>query len=514
MGAACELHNDAAPGNFNLLFRILALIPLKVPTEDAAPDVQPASPRVPLPPPIIPEMEDSTPSPVSDTSSGYISTSVSAATLSDVYTLSWDLPPPCGRKADGFEALPGEEEEGLEVDPRPLAREALLAWDQPSEPGSSLLDSSPAQREAYLCVTAQPRGGAPETGRDANAEPVGVEEESAIVRERETDQREPPPKDESPPPGPELQTEEASVCSESPEASPQVQPRPDQSRSDPAQGQIPEDPPASVLPPPSSGGQVRPDEAGATPELPTTDFPPASAPPADQAQSGPARPPKANPFKIQKVKSSDLKSFQPFLGTEEAPPPQANNSLTVPTETLEIISDSEEGDAATAALPDWLKEGEFVTVGGNKSGTVRYVGPTDFAKGTWVGVELEVPAGEQGSPIPSGRIPFRNLDLFFRNLSREERRLRGREALLPLQPRLRRAGEAEPGDPGGHQAPSPPAEAAQRQPVRVQPQPGGPDRPGQGRGRGQSQILEHVIPGTGLPPSRRWSVPTGRIPVF
>lgn len=71
------------------------------------------------------------------------------------------------------------------------------------------------------------------------------------------------------------------------------------------------------------------------------------------------------------------------------------------------------------------------------------------------------------------------------SLSRKKRRLRGGQALLPLQPRVRRAGEAQPGEPRGHQAPPPTAaaKAAQRQPVRIQPQPGGPDRPGQRRRR-------------------------------
>ncbi|XP_034006654.1 kinesin-like protein KIF13B isoform X3 [Trematomus bernacchii] len=114
----------------------------------------------------------------------------------------------------------------------------------------------------------------------------------------------------------------------------------------------------------------------------------------------------ANPFKIKKVKSSDLKSFQRIVGEEEDQLGQmdranslgAGLNLSVPMETLEIISDSEEGDA-TAVLPDWLKEGEFVTVGNNKNGTVRYLGPTDFAVGTWVGVELEVPAGKNDGSV-------------------------------------------------------------------------------------------------------------------
>ncbi|KAI4802314.1 hypothetical protein KUCAC02_020162 [Chaenocephalus aceratus] len=77
-----------------------------------------------------------------------------------------------------------------------------------------------------------------------------------------------------------------------------------------------------------------------------------------------------NPFKIKKVKSSDLKSFQRIVEQEEDQLGQmdrasslgAGLNLSVPMEILEIISDSEEGDAMSV-LPDWLKEGEFVTVG-------------------------------------------------------------------------------------------------------------------------------------------------------
>uniref|UniRef100_A0A672PB59 Kinesin-like protein KIF13B n=1 Tax=Sinocyclocheilus grahami TaxID=75366 RepID=A0A672PB59_SINGR len=99
--------------------------------------------------------------------------------------------------------------------------------------------------------------------------------------------------------------------------------------------------------------------------------------------------PTSNPFQIHRVKTSGLKSFKGILHEEDV------------EERLEILSDSEE----SLETPDWLKEGEYVTVGTNKSGTVRYVGPTDFAKGIWVGVELDVPAGKNDGSV-GGRYYF------------------------------------------------------------------------------------------------------------
>lgn len=61
-------------------------------------------------------------------------------------------------------------------------------------------------------------------------------------------------------------------------------------------------------------------------------------------------------------------------------------------ERLEIFVDDEER-SHDGALPEWLTEGAYVTVGSNKAGTVRYVGVTQFAEGVWVGVELDTPVG-------------------------------------------------------------------------------------------------------------------------
>uniref|UniRef100_A0A8C7HTJ2 Kinesin family member 13B n=1 Tax=Oncorhynchus kisutch TaxID=8019 RepID=A0A8C7HTJ2_ONCKI len=95
----------------------------------------------------------------------------------------------------------------------------------------------------------------------------------------------------------------------------------------------------------------------------------------------------ANAFKIQKVKTSDLKSFQPILDEDEG---QAGAERAGANEGVTDV---------TTAVPDWLKEGEFVTVGSHKSGMVSYVGPTDFAEGTWVGVELDLPAGKNDGSV-------------------------------------------------------------------------------------------------------------------
>lgn len=357
----------------------------KVPLEEAPPPIQPESPRVPLPPPIIPEAEDSTPSPVSDTSSGYISTSISTATLADVYTLTWDLPPPSSRRSDGFE-------ESLAAEPPPLSAQPSQRGEK-TEAGRADADGGPSDPPAQL----RTRDGPPRlTQRElgSRSKLAGGAQESLFPQEGEAEQTEkqqsaqaqqlhPPAVD-----GTEAPPSLRSAAEETPGR--------DQTSCGPAgdAAATPEDPRVSVPSPASSRVEqvdANAAETEATPEVPASSLTPTQAPTAPPPGVWPAKanPSGSSPFKIQKVKSSDLKSFGPVLGADEAELP---GGLAAPLESLEIISDSE-GDAAV--LPDWLKEGEFVTVGGNKSGTVRFVGPADFAEGTWVGVELEVPAGEQ-----------------------------------------------------------------------------------------------------------------------
>ncbi|XP_054844262.1 kinesin-like protein KIF13B isoform X2 [Eublepharis macularius] len=129
----------------------------------------------------------------------------------------------------------------------------------------------------------------------------------------------------------------------------------------------------------------------------------------------------ASPFKIQRVRTSELKSFSNMLGGEQGEfssseeekvgerskgnsrgSGQNNGAEAASEEKLEVTSDSEEANE----IPDWLKEGEYVTVGTSKTGTVRYVGPTDFQEGTWIGVELDLPSGKNDGSI-GGRQYFK-----------------------------------------------------------------------------------------------------------
>lgn len=80
----------------------------------------------------------------------------------------------------------------------------------------------------------------------------------------------------------------------------------------------------------------------------------------------------------------------------------SHNGAETADEKLEAASDSEDANE----IPEWLKEGEYVTVGTNKTGTIRYVGPTDFQEGTWVGVELDLPSGKNDGSI-GGRQYFK-----------------------------------------------------------------------------------------------------------
>ncbi|KAM3603413.1 uncharacterized protein V6R79_021811 [Siganus canaliculatus] len=355
--------------------------------------------------------DDFSPSVTSEASSGYISSSLSTATLADVYTLSWDLPPVAMTSSalppDDVMATPHEEEEekSTATDPDSAASVLVLNHD-----AGERTDADSAAESDMQTPTDHHVGSDPPDHMDPA-------QDSSIVEENETKQME--VSAENPPP-------------EAPEpaATDATEPQDPLQPSTGTQSTDTEDPDlipavATVLVPPPDEQEnpevSQPNNLPISESTTTTDEVQQEAPVSEsttdpdpsQPDALPSKPDASvggNPFKIQKVKSSDLKSFQGILNEEEAKSTQVDHqasdpgaglrNLSAPMDRLEIISDSEEGDpGATAVLPDWLKEGEFVTVGTNKSGTVRYVGPTDFAEGTWVGVELEVPAGKNDGSV-------------------------------------------------------------------------------------------------------------------
>lgn len=394
------------------LFLFCFIDVLQVPVEEVVPaDREPEIPRsVPLPPPIIPEAEDLTLDPGSDLCGGPRSTTSADAPL-DIYTLSWDLPPACDSKEDVLEFVPDEEKKMPAEEPQRTdsvqTHDSLSGSDlSPEEPSGSPSEEAAAGAEKHTKPSRS-------TGSELDvSEPQTEPESSSVEHLGVTAARE-----EAVEPSFHDETQPCDLALDGPVGSvvPQ-QVQPEQAASD----RTP-DPDLGLIPAPNKASAPQEPSAADPSDINGTSDPPSphpttplhQAPPCSSAKAAPggvpppsSKPPPsaANPFKIQKVKSSDLRSFQQIVGQEGSKPPHVDRTsslgsglnLSVPTDILEMISDSEEGDeAASAVLPDWLKEGEFVTVGTNKSGTVRFLGPTDFAEGTWVGVELEVPAGDQ-----------------------------------------------------------------------------------------------------------------------
>lgn len=67
-------------------------------------------------------------------------------------------------------------------------------------------------------------------------------------------------------------------------------------------------------------------------------------------------------------------------------------------DSREDLLSSLEGDDMNASSLDSLgdlKMGQVICVGDKKTGRIRYIGPTEFAPGVWIGVELDTPSGER-----------------------------------------------------------------------------------------------------------------------
>ena len=59
-----------------------------------------------------------------------------------------------------------------------------------------------------------------------------------------------------------------------------------------------------------------------------------------------------------------------------------------------------------------LKIGDQVIVSGSKMGVLRYLGPTEFAKGEWAGIELQEPLGKNDGAVAGTRLVMPLVGLF------------------------------------------------------------------------------------------------------
>lgn len=289
-------------------------------------------------------------SPVSEESSGYISTSISTATLSDTLVSNIDLnlvPPSESEAQESLKPSPRiEAEQGVdkEMQIKPEKRAEQPRTEDKSQDNATTPESK-TETDIYGEKSQSPPS-------ESSALTSSSTSENLVEKE---------PSDE---PKEHLPLAETQTCSQlSSQKSPPSAPDPD----------------------------LHPKAAHSSSQSKISDPLPVSKPsPAPLVkQALHTKPPTSNPFKIQKIKASGLKSFKGILQEAEE---ELDKEDVDPLEKLEMLSDTEEGHEE-GALPDWLKEDEYVSVGSNKNGTVRYIGPTDFAEGIWVGVELDVPAG-------------------------------------------------------------------------------------------------------------------------
>lgn len=322
------------------------------------------TPKVPLQQPMgdaqAQDSQEGPPSPLSEASSGYFSHSVSTATLSEAL-------------AAGSDAVvqPGGQIPTSSDFPAPAAAQASSS-DVPGHSDSSTESRLGSKREIQPIAGLQSAHTRPKDSPEVN----GNEALKSKLCASPVTQSE--------------QASDALVGSDAKSAFPTSSPKKELSKQ-------------SVE---SAGQALRKKEtASGASEL---GFPKSQIHPDQPSQPAVA----ASPFKIQKVKTSELKSFTSMLGTD--PPCPLNpeeqqegeksalaarglnrNGSETAEEKLEVISDSEDANE----IPEWLKEGEYVTVGANKTGIVRYIGPTDFQEGTWVGVELDLPSGKISSRV-------------------------------------------------------------------------------------------------------------------
>nr|XP_058144036.1 kinesin-like protein KIF13B isoform X2 [Dasypus novemcinctus] len=287
------------------------------------------------PPQRAQEPPEGPPSPLSEASSGYFSHSVSTATLSDALAPGPDT------------AAPGGPARSCPPSPRPQG---------PPEAGPPA-PAAGARAEGPRPAQLQGRAGLSLATWPGQATPgAGASEAEDLA------------------------------SSERPEEAPTAAPLP-MDASTRFSTRAPQKEPSSPPMAAATSAPEQPGRPGGPPLMATYSARDGPAP-----QLPPALPTPASPFRVQKVRPSELRSFTRLLGGDPDCPAGAGDSGSggpAPGK-LDVAADSE----GATEVPEWLREGEYVTVGANRTGTVRYVGPADLQEGMWVGVELDVPSGQ------------------------------------------------------------------------------------------------------------------------
>ncbi|KAJ7382842.1 Kinesin-like protein kif13b [Desmophyllum pertusum] len=91
-----------------------------------------------------------------------------------------------------------------------------------------------------------------------------------------------------------------------------------------------------------------------------------------------------------------------FVDEEQHSSSQVNSNTS---SREDLLSSCEGEDASVDSLDSLgdLKMGQVICVGDKKTGRIRYIGPTDFAPGVWIGVELDTPSGKNDGSVSGQR---------------------------------------------------------------------------------------------------------------